>query len=84
MTGTVLSLSSIAAYHMFMPFTWLVSNAVWASYLLIYLPMKQRSDQNTLIGAIVGALPPFIGTFAQTGALLDPCTLLLSAYIFSW
>ena len=67
-----------------MPFTWLVSNAVWASYLLVYLPMKQRSKQNTLVGAIVGALPPFIGTFAQTGALLDPCTFLLSAYIFSW
>lgn len=46
--------------------------------------MKRVSDQNTLVGAIVGALPPFIGTFAQTGALFDPATLLLAAYIFSW
>ena len=82
--GTGLAVSSMAAYHMFMPFTWIVSNTVWASYLLIYLPMKQKSEHNTLVGALVGALHPFIGTFAQTGALLDPCTLLLSAYIFSW
>ena len=84
MIGTALSVSSMAAYHMFAPFTWVVSNAVWLSYLLIYLPMKQKSEQNTLVGAVVGALPPFIGTFAQIGTLMDPCTWLLSAYIFSW
>lgn len=82
--GTALSLSSMGCYHMFEPFTWIVSNSVWASYLLVYLPMKQKSEHNTFVGAIVGALPPFIGTFAQTGALFDPVTLLLSAYIFSW
>lgn len=46
--------------------------------------MKQSSSYNTLIGAVVGALPPFIGTFAQTATLFDYPTLLLSAYIFSW
>jgi heme O synthase-like polyprenyltransferase len=54
----------MAAYHMFEPFTWIISNVVWSSYLLIYLPMKRKSEHNTLVGAIVGALPPFIGTFA--------------------
>ena len=39
---------------------------------------------NTLIGAIIGALPPFIGTWAQLGTLFTPETILLSAYIFSW
>ena len=37
-----------------------------------------------MVGAIVGALPPFIGTYAQTGMLFDPATLLLASYIFSW
>lgn len=46
--------------------------------------MKQRSHHNTLVGAVVGALPPFIGTFAQTGMLLDPATMLLASYIFTW
>eukprot|EP00355_Strombidium_rassoulzadegani_P005463 CAMPEP_0168616366 /NCGR_PEP_ID=MMETSP0449_2-20121227/4991_1 /TAXON_ID=1082188 /ORGANISM="Strombidium rassoulzadegani, Strain ras09" /LENGTH=250 /DNA_ID=CAMNT_0008657151 /DNA_START=352 /DNA_END=1104 /DNA_ORIENTATION=+ len=82
--GTMLSLSSILAYHQFMPFTFLVSNAVWFSYLMIYLPMKQRSSKNTLVGAIVGALPPYIGTFAQTGQIFDLPSLLLASYIFSW
>lgn len=40
MIGTALSVSSMAAYHMFNPFTWVVSNVVWSSYLLVYLPMK--------------------------------------------
>jgi len=82
--GTTLTLSSLMAYTYFEPYTWIVSNTVWFSYLCVYLPMKQRSELNTLAGAVVGALPPFIGTFAQTGALFDPTTLLLSAYIFSW
>jgi len=64
MIGTGLSVSSMIAYHMFEPFTWVISNSVWLSYLLVYLPMKQTSEHNTLVGAIVGALPPFIGTFA--------------------
>jgi len=84
MIGTGLTVSSMAAFHMFQPFTWVVSNTVWFSYLAVYLPMKQKSEYNTLAGAVVGALPPFIGTFAQTGLLLDPATLCLAAYIFSW
>ena len=72
------------AYQPFASYTFLISNAVWFSYLCVYLPMKQRSSANTLVGAIVGALPPFIGTFAQTGCLFDIPTLLLASYVFSW
>jgi protoheme IX farnesyltransferase len=72
------------AYGAFHPFTWIISSTVWFSYLLAYIPMKQKSEYNTLAGAVVGALPPFIGTFAQTGIIFDVPTLLLSAYIFSW
>ena len=38
--GTALTVSSMAAYHMFYPLTWVVSNTVWLSYLAVYLPMK--------------------------------------------
>ena len=82
--GTGLMLSSIATYHMFAPFTWVISNAIWFSYLTVYLPMKQRSEHNTLIGALIGAMPPFLGTFAQTSNLFDPATWLLAGYIFTW
>ena len=84
MIGTGLTVASIAAYSMFMPYTFLVSSTVWFSYLGVYLPMKQQSSNNTLFGAVVGALPPFIGTYAQSGMLMDIPTLLLAGYIFSW
>jgi len=64
MIGTGLFVSSVAAYHMFHPFTWVVSSSVWFGYLCVYIPMKRTSEWNTLAGAIVGAIPPFIGTFA--------------------
>ena len=82
--GTGLTLGSLAAFSTFAPFTWVVSPSIWLSYLCIYIPMKRKSELNTLAGAVVGALPPFIGTFAQTGVMLDPATLCLGAYIFSW
>lgn len=50
----------------------------------MYTPMKRRSIYNTFVGAIVGALPPFIGTWAQLGSLLSPESFLLGAYIFAW
>lgn len=82
--GTGLSVASLMAYTTFAPYTWIVSNTVWFSYLQVYLPMKQTSAWNTFVGAIVGALPPLIGTMAQLGTPFSIETMLLSAYIFSW
>lgn len=77
-------MSSLLVYHAFMPFTWVVSHSVWFTYLMLYLPMKQKSEYNTLVGAVVGAMPPFIGTFAHTGTIFDPTSALLAGYIFTW
>jgi protoheme IX farnesyltransferase len=82
--GTGLGLASVATYTMFEPFTWAISSAIWFSYLCIYIPMKKSSPMNTLAGAVVGALPPFIGTMAQLGTIINPETALLSLYIFAW
>lgn len=38
--GTGLSVMSFIAYAQFAPYTWVISNAVWFSYLCIYIPMK--------------------------------------------
>ena len=51
MIGTGLSVASMLAYHSFAPMTFLVGQAVWFSYLCVYLPMKQTSSHNTLVGA---------------------------------
>jgi protoheme IX farnesyltransferase len=82
--GTGLSVASFMAYSTFAPYTWLISNAIWFSYLCVYIPMKQSSPWNTFVGAIVGSLPPLIGTMAQTGGLMSVETALLAGYIFSW
>jgi heme o synthase len=36
-------------------------------YVFVYTPLKRRSEINTLIGAIPGALPPLLGATAATG-----------------
>jgi protoheme IX farnesyltransferase len=36
-------------------------------YVFVYTPLKRRSEINTLVGAIPGALPPLIGATAALG-----------------
>lgn len=80
-----LALSSFGIYmQLANPGVILVANTIWVGYCLVYTPMKRVSVHNTLVGAVIGALPPFIGTWGQLGTLFTPETVLLSAYIFSW
>ncbi|MEL6898711.1 MAG: protoheme IX farnesyltransferase, partial [Planctomycetota bacterium] len=43
----------------------------WASYVLLYTPMKTRTTWNTTVGAIAGALPMMIGYVALGGQPWD-------------
>lgn len=52
-------------------------------YVLVYTPMKTRSTLNTLVGAVVGAIPPVIGWTAATGRV-DPGAWVLAAILFVW
>ncbi len=54
-----------------------------ALYVLVYTPLKPRSVMNTLIGAVVGAVPPMIGWVAATGRL-SPGAWALAAVLFVW
>jgi protoheme IX farnesyltransferase len=45
----------------------LLSAITLVVYVAIYTPLKRRSEINTLIGAIPGALPPLIGATAALG-----------------
>lgn len=82
--AATLSGSSMLMLSQFQPYTIVISNSVWILYTSCYIPMKKRSIYNTLVGAVVGALPPFIGSFAQAGTLMTPDVWLLALYIFSW
>jgi len=54
-----------------------------AIYLLAYTPLKTRSTANTLVGAVVGAIPPMIGWAGASGGL-DAGAWVLAALLFVW
>lgn len=61
---------------------WLAA-ASWASYVLVYTPLKRITPLSTLVGAIPGALPPVIGWAAASGSL-DHGAWALFGIIFLW
>ena len=52
-------------------------------YLLIYTPLKQRTEWNTIIGAIPGALPPLGGWVAATGEI-NMGAWIFFGLLFTW
>ena len=65
------------------PLTALLGFITWATYLLIYTPLKRRSPTNTLVGAVTGALPPAMGVTAVAGTI-TPLAAALFAILFVW
>ncbi len=53
------------------------------TYLFIYTPLKRKSEWNTIIGAIPGALPPLMGWAAARGGV-DPLGWTLFGILFFW
>ena len=53
------------------------------SYLFIYTPLKRKTELNTIIGAIPGALPPLMGWTAARGDLSIEGWALF-AILFFW
>jgi protoheme IX farnesyltransferase len=60
-----------------------VAAATLLVYVLVYTPLKRRSSFATVIGAIPGALPPVIGWAAARGALSQGAWVLF-AIVFLW
>jgi heme o synthase len=52
-------------------------------YVGIYTPLKPVTTFNTLVGSLVGAIPPMIGWSAVTGGL-ERGALLLGLLLFIW
>ena len=52
-------------------------------YVLAYTPLKVRTPLSTLIGAVVGALPPLVG-WAGAAGRLDGAAWVLGAILFLW
>jgi len=52
-------------------------------YALLYTPLKPVATVNTLVGAIVGGIPPMLGWAAATGSL-DLAAYVLGGILFIW
>lgn len=65
------------------PITGILSAATIALYTLVYTPLKTRSTLNTLVGSVVGAIPPIMGWTAVTGRV-DTGAWVLAALLFIW
>lgn len=52
-------------------------------YAAVYTPLKIRSTTNTLVGAVVGGIPPMIGWTAATGSV-SAGAWALGAILFAW
>lgn len=52
-------------------------------YLLVYTPLKVRSALNTVVGAVVGAIPPVMGWTAATGRI-ELGAWILFGILFVW
>jgi len=53
-------------------------------YAGLYTYLKPKSEINTWVGAIVGAIPPVMGWTAAGGSILDPEAILLGSTLFLW
>nr|CCA21627.1 protoheme IX farnesyltransferase putative [Albugo laibachii Nc14] len=53
-------------------------------YTLVYTPSKVRTEWNTWIGSIVGAVPPVMGWAAATGSIFSVESVLQAALLFCW
>ena len=80
-----LNISSIIFYSqlpMGLP-TIITSNLILLMYTQLYTPLKRVNNSSMHIGAIIGALPAFLGSIGALG-YIDYPSLLLGLYIFFW
>ena len=75
---------SSACYYPTCPNAIFFSNGILFLYILGYTPLKRINNLSMHVGAIVGALPALLGSFAATGMLFPEESLLLAAYILAW
>jgi len=82
--GVFFSVLGVACLGLFTnALTAILAAATITVYVLVYTPMKQTSELNTLVGAVPGALPPLIGWTAATGSIgIEGC--LLFAILWFW
>lgn len=80
LSGTALLYAGIPAD----PTTALLGLGNIGLYAGLYTYMKPRSEWNTWVGALVGAIPPVMGWTAAGGSMWDIEAVLLGGTLFLW
>ncbi|MDA9189452.1 heme o synthase [bacterium] len=80
---SMISFALCALYFQTNTTTFVMAILASVFYLLIYTPLKQRTDIALYLGAVPGALPPLMAWTHQTGSL-DFLGLYLFALLFIW
>lgn len=65
------------------PLAGALGGATFASYVLVYTPLKRTSWHSVFVGAIPGALPPVIGWAAATGTV-STAAWMLFGIVYVW
>ena len=65
------------------PLTAVLAALTFASYVLLYTPLKRKTSLNTLVGAVPGALP-IVGGWTAAGGSLDAAVAALFWILFLW
>jgi len=82
--GTTMAGGGVAyLYHTTNTATAMLDALTLVTYLFVYTPMKRRSPQSTIAGAVPGAIPPVMGWAAATGHVGEGA-LVLFAILFLW
>ena len=82
--GLLVSILGVLELYFFInPLAGMLSILTLGLYLLIYTPLKQKTEWNTIIGAIPGALPPLGGWVAATGEI-NIGSWIFFGLLFTW
>ena len=82
--GLAVSIIGVVDLYVFIsPLAGYLSLLTLCLYLLIYTPLKQKTEWNTIIGAVPGALPPLGGWVAATGEI-NIGAWVFFALLFAW
>jgi protoheme IX farnesyltransferase len=77
------ALGLVTLWYYVNPLTAMLSALTLGLYLGVYTPLKVMSTTNTLVGSVVGAIPPMMGWVAASGRF-DLGAWLLAALLFVW
>lgn len=81
--GIGLSMAGLALLLLAQPLTAGLALLTLVLYLVVYTPMKRRTQLNTLVGGIPGALPPLAG-YATISGQIGPEAFALFMILFLW